>query len=291
MKRYQYALLVVGTTFLMGVAFPIGGIGMRYASPLLLMSLRFLVAGVLMAAFVAAARRRQPNGLKLWLRLLVIGCCQTAGAMGFAYYAMQWITSGEAAILTFTNPLLVIVLSTLLLGARYRIAQWFGVVLGLLGVAVTFGSNLSLEPGMIIGFMSGVSFAAATLFVRRWGSGFDTWVMTAYQMLLGGLVLLAASALLEKPHFTLAWTSVMVVLGLAVFCSIVQFSCWYYLLGIGDPGKTSSYLFLAPMFGVLSGWALLGEKLEWYVGAGALLICAGIYLVNRPRITASVNSQ
>jgi len=156
MKSYSYTLLVVGTTFLMGVAFPIGGIGMRYASPLLLMSLRFLVAGVLMAAFVAAARRRQPKGLKQWLQLLLIGCCQTAGALGLAYYAMHWITSGEAAILTFLNPLLVIVLSTLLLGARYGIAQWLGVALGLSGVVVTFGSRLSLEPGMIIGFMSGV---------------------------------------------------------------------------------------------------------------------------------------
>ena len=52
---------------------------------------------------------------------------------------MRWITSSETAILTFVNPLLVIVLGTLLTGAVYRLRQWAGVAVGFLGVAVTFG--------------------------------------------------------------------------------------------------------------------------------------------------------
>lgn len=59
---------------------------------------------------------------------------------------------------------------------------------------------------------------------------------------------------METPQLTFNLTSVSVVLYLAIMGSIVQFAAWYYLLSHGDPGKTSAYLFLAPFFGVLSGF-------------------------------------
>jgi probable blue pigment (indigoidine) exporter len=62
--------------------------------------------------------------------------------------------------------------------------------------------------------------------------------------------------------------------------SIVQFATWYYLLSRGDPGKTSAFLFLAPFFGVLSGWLILGEVIHSYVYLGGLCIFIGIFLVN-----------
>ena len=71
-----------------------------------------------------------------------------------------------------------------------------------------------------------------------------------------------------------------VVLWLAILCSIIQFTMWFYLLNTGDPAKTSSFLFLVPLFGVLSSWLLLGEKIQWYVGVGGAFICLGIFLVN-----------
>jgi len=60
----------------------------------------------------------------------------------------------------------------------------------------------------------------------------------------------------------------------------VQTSVWYYLLQRGDPGETSSCLFLAPLFGVLTSWILLGEQMNEYVAIGGLLICVGVFLVN-----------
>lgn len=76
-------------------------------------------------------------------------------------------------------------------------------------------------------------------------------------------------------------TSIVVVVWLAIMCSIVQFSVWFYLLDQGEPGKTSSFLFLAPIFGVLSSWILLGEHVAWEAVAGCVLVCLGIYWVNR----------
>ncbi|MED4163735.1 DMT family transporter [Halalkalibacterium halodurans] len=73
----------------------------------------------------------------------------------------------------------------------------------------------------------------------------------------------------------------VILLWLSIMSSIVQFASWYYLLQKGDPGKTSAFLFLAPFFGVLSGWALLDETLSFSIVVGGLFIISGIYLVNR----------
>jgi drug/metabolite transporter (DMT)-like permease len=278
MNKLQYIALVVLTTLLMGVAFPVGKIGLAYAPPFLMMGMRFVLAGVLLALF--AAKKPQPRGGKMWLRAAAIGLFQSAGVMGCAYYSMRWITSSESSIITCTNPLLVIVLGTLLTGAAYRARQWLGVAVGFIGVAFAFGFHMSLQPGTFIGFAGAFSFAIATLLVKRWGAAFDMTVLAAYQMLAGGVALLLLSVCTEHPHFDVNAVSVTVLLWLAILCSGVQFPLWFYLLRSGDPAKTSAFLFLVPLFGVLFSWLLLGERVVWNLGVGGAFICVGIFLVN-----------
>jgi probable blue pigment (indigoidine) exporter len=91
----------------------------------------------------------------------------------------------------------------------------------------------------------------------------------------------------ESPHIKINFTSIGVIIYLAILGSIVQFATWYYLLRKGDPWKTSAFLFLAPFFGVLSGWLFLGEVIHWYAYIGGICFFIGIFLVNwtkRPKI-------
>src|SRR5699024_12368668 len=99
--------------------------------------------------------------------------------------------------------------------------------------------------------MSAVAWAIGTLLIKTWGARIDVWVLTAYQMLFGGLILFIASFFLESPFFEVNMSSMFILLWLAIMASVVQFAIWFYLLHIGDPGKTSAFLFLAPFFGVL----------------------------------------
>ncbi|WP_301168763.1 DMT family transporter [Brevibacillus nitrificans] len=278
MHKLKYACLIIVTTFLMGIAFPVGKIGLSYAPPFLLMGMRFVLAGGLLALF--CYKRKQPLGKMQWLQAAIIGLFQFAGVMGCAFFSMRWISASESAILTTSSPLFVIIMGTLIAGAVYRVRQWLGVAIGFVGVAIALGFHLGMQPGTFISLAGAVSFASATLFIKRWSPNFDLNVLAAYQMLTGGIVLLLMSFVTEHPFFTVNVTSVAVVLWLAVMCSIVQFTLWFSLLHRGDPGKTSSFLFLVPLFGVFTSWLLLGERVEWYVGAGGLLIGIGIFLVN-----------
>ncbi|REE77740.1 threonine/homoserine efflux transporter RhtA [Paenibacillus taihuensis] len=277
-NNFQYLGLVLLATMLMGIAFPIGKLGLLYAPPFFLMGIRYIMAGGILALIVK--RKPLPKSLKQWIQVFIIGLLQSAGVMGCVYYSMQWISSSESAILTFMSPLLVIILSTILLGNHYRFQVWIGVCFGFVGVFLTFGFNMNISTGTIIGFMGAVCFALSTILVKRWGQVFEMQVLTAYQMLSGGIVLIILSLLLEHSYFIFSLNSVFILLFLVILCSIVQFSVWFYLLQKGDPGKTSSFLFLAPFFGVISSWLLLGEQLKWYVGLGGVFIGTGVFLVN-----------
>ncbi|MBB6734193.1 DMT family transporter [Cohnella zeiphila] len=279
MNRMTYSVFIIAITLMMGLSFPIVRIGMNDgASPFMLMGVRFLFAGGIMA--LAMMRRPQPRGAKQWGKIVLLGVVNMAGVMGSASFSMRWITSGESAILTFTNPLLVIVISALFLAVRYRARQWIGTVLGLAGVVITFGTGLNVSTGTFIGLLSALFFAVGTLLAKRWGDEFDTFVLAGYQMLVGGLVLLGLSAMAEHPRLPADATSFGVLTYLVLFSSIVQFALWFYLLKKTDPARTSAFLFLAPFFGVLGGWAMIGEPMHWYVAAGGALICLGIFLVN-----------
>lgn len=280
MNRLVYSLLVVVTTALMGSSFAVGKIGLEYASPLLLVGIRFTLAGFMMA--LAVIGRPHPRRLADWLRMALIGAMQTAGVMGCIFVSMRTITAAESSILTFVNPLIVIVLATAILRSRYSLRQWSGVGIGFIGVFIALGLRLDLRTGTWIGLLGAVFWAIATLLVTVWRRRFDVWVLTAYQMLFGGLLLLASSPLLEKPAFDWTVQAGAIILWLAVMGSIVQFAIWFYLLRHGDPAKTSAFLFLAPFFGVVFGWLLLGEVVQPYVYVGSLMIFAGIFLVNWP---------
>ena len=264
----------------MGSSFTIVKMGLTFSSPLLLAALRFLVAGIVMAVFVLLFKRPHPKEWISWGKVVLIGSLQTAGVMGCIFLSLRTITAGESSILTFTNPLLVVIFATLFLKSRYRLYQWGGVLMGLIGVSITIGAQIEFKVGIIYGIFSAVFWAVSTLLVNQWGASFDTWVLSAYQMLFGGLILLAASFMLEEPLFDMNGESLLILLWLGIMSSVVQFAVWYYLLQNGEPGKTSSFLFLAPFFGVMTGWLLLDDPLYPSILVGGLLIIIGIYLVN-----------
>ncbi|MFS0763344.1 DMT family transporter [Peribacillus phoenicis] len=280
MNVYKFTVLILLTTFLMGSSFAVVKIGLPYSSPLLLAALRFTLAGLIMAMIVIFLKRPHPNSKGDWIKMLIIGTFQTAGVMGCIFLSLRTITASESSILTFTNPLLVVVFGTIFSQTRYKLYQWFGVLLGLVGVIITMGAQLEFKVGILFGILSSVFWAISTLLAKKWGAISDTWVLSAYQMLFGGLLLLLGSFILEKPFFILNGNSLFILLWLSIMSSIVQFAVWYYLLQKSDPGKTSAFLFLAPFFGVLSGWALLGEQIYTSLLIGGLFIIIGIYLVN-----------
>lgn len=277
-------MMTVSTMLVAGLNFPIGKMALSFGSPFILLAIRFIGAGLLMLPFIL--KRPHPRSAVSWLKVATIGLFQSALVMTGIYISMKTITSGSSSILSSTNPIWFIVFSALVLRTRYHDLQWVGVAIGFAGVAMSQGFQLDWQVGFWYALGAGMAWGLATLLTARWGKAYDSYVLAAYQMLFGGILLLIASPFFEQPFFvwdpSQLFREVFIIGWMILMSSIFQFITWYYVLRNADPAKANAFLFLIPMFGALSGWGLLGETLHWYTLAGMLCICLGIYLVNRP---------
>jgi probable blue pigment (indigoidine) exporter len=284
MSKITYFSFVVMATFLMGSSFAVGKLALEYMPPLFLVAMRFGIAGLIMAPVLLALKKPFPRGSIEWMKVAVIGTLQTAGVMAFIFLGLEYIPSGMSSVITFTNPLLVVFLSAWLLGERLTPIQIGGVVLGIMGVAMAVLGETDWNVGLLIAFGAPVSWALATIFIKKWGAFVPALVMSGLQMGFGSIVLFVLAFLLEDPA-QIVWNtqSTLLLLWLGIPASVVQFSLWMYVLSQGEAAKTSSYLFLAPLFGVLTGAVLLGERLGWLQWAGGLFVIASLFVVQRAR--------
>ncbi|MXQ55020.1 DMT family transporter [Shimazuella alba] len=284
MNRSLLLPLILISTLVAGLNYPIGKMGLSFSSPYLLLAIRFLGAFVLMLPFIISLPH--PKRFMPWLKIAMIGFFQSTLVLGMIYFSMHTITSANASILSSTNPIWLVLIQSLFLRVRYRRLQWMGVVLGFVGVVCTQGFHFQFQPGTLFALLAGLCWAIATLLTKHWGETIHTWVLTTYQMGFGGLFLVIASLVLEQPMFTLQQVSIFqvvwILLYLIIMSSIVQFVTWFYLIKNHDPAKISSFLFLVPLFGTVGGWLILNEALHWYVGLGAIFIALGIFFVNQP---------
>src|SRR5699024_2994584 len=169
---------------------------------------------------------------------------------------------------------------TFILKLCYIRFQWYGFILRVIGPIITLAAHVSTNISTQLILKSAVPWTMKTLLIKTYGAKIDGSVINNYSMLFEDLNLFISCFFLESPFFEVNMSSMFILLWLAIMASVVQFAIWFYLLHIGDPGKTSAFLFLAPFFGVLSGWVLLQEPIEWYVILGGCFIFIGIFFSN-----------
>lgn len=296
LRSSSFTATLLAATFLMGSGFVAakiliaGGI-----PPLVLVGWRFLVAALatlpLIAWFSESTRAALlPKGIGLReLRLLaLIGGFQTAGVMCFLFYAMRFVSASTAAILLFTNPLWVALLGRVLLDEALHGAKLIALVTGVAGVALALGS--AADPAsvhaQIVGELDGLAaalcWAIATIITKKAKLPMSPWALSFWQMLIGACCVLgiAYTCGLHWPASTTAeqwgW-----FLYLSIPASTVSFGLWSVALSRGGATRTSSYLFLAPMFAVLSSFAILHTALSWMQATGGALVGLSIWLINR----------
>lgn len=289
MSPLKYFSFVFLATFLMGSSFGIGKITIQYIPPLHLIAFRFAIAFVVMIPVLALLHHPFPKRLKDWGKAALIGALQTAGVMASIFIGLKYIPSGMSSVITFTNPLLVVFLSSLFLRERLGWLQILGVALGIVGVGLAVVGETSWNIGIAIACIAPISWAFATILVKKWGASFDKMVLSGLQMGFGSLILFVVAWYFE-PNAQIIWSyhSVGLLLWLGIPASVVQFTLWFLVLSDGGAAKTSSYLFLAPIFGILTGMVLLDERLKWIQVVGGALVIFSLYVVNQKAPGAKV---
>lgn len=214
-----------------------------------------------------------------------------AGEFLMVGLGLQYTSASHLVVFVYTAPVFTALgLHARVAGERLQPPQWAGVLLAFAGIALAFSDGLSGASaswrtllGDTLGIVGGLLWAATTLLIR--GSTLSEAPATQtllYQLVVGAVLLaLVGAGMGEWPRIAmtpLAWAS-LAFQGIVV--AFASFLTWFWLLRHYLASRLSAFSFLTPLFGVAFGVSLLGEPLDPRFVIGALLVLAGIGLVNR----------
>jgi len=295
-RTVSFVLTLLAATFLMGSSFVAGKILVAAGyPPMVLVGWRFLVAALATLPLVAIyegslGQALIPAGLSARDAALVavIGLFQTAGVMSLLFYSMRTISASSAAILLFTNPIWVALMGRLFLGEALFGRRIVGLLLGIAGVVLAIGAGPGalvgdgVEIGEATGLASAFCWSISTIINKRARLRIGTWALTFWQMLIGSLLVLAVAYAMGQ-HWPDATTPAHWgwFFYLSIPASTGSFGLWFVALSQGGATRTSSYLFLAPLFAVICSFLVLDTALTWPQALGGLLIGGAVWLVNR----------
>jgi drug/metabolite transporter (DMT)-like permease len=249
---------------------------------------RFLLAGIGVALAAWLLQKKFPVPPRGQLRqVFLLGIAQTSLQYVFFYIGLAYTTGVRASILNATTTFFSVLLAHFLYkDDRLSARKAAGCALGLAGVlavnadASLLGSGVSLQgEGFIV--LAAFVLSAASIYGKRVSQRMDAMTMTAWQLAIGGLVLLAAGYATGGSLGRLDLASSLLLVYLAAL-SAVAFTLWSLLLKHNPVGLVSMFAFLVPLFGAaLSGIWLDEDVLTWTNLAALVLVCAGVLLVTR----------
>lgn len=283
--------LAVGMMVFITLSWGLNQVAIKVANsgynPILLTVARSLVGGALV--FMWCLWRRIP----LFERdgTLVSGII--VGALfGFEFAlifaGLDYTTAARGTLMVNTMPFWVLVGAHFLLGERLTVQKTVGVALAFAGVCLVFSDKLSAPgPEGLIGdlmcLVAGMFWAATILVIKRSKLTSASAEKTLlYQLLVSAVILVPFVPLAGPLLRDVSTLATAAFLYQAVFVVAFTYVLWFWLMRVYPASGLSSFAFLTPAFGVLSGWLLLNEPLSVRIWAALLLIAAGILVVNRP---------
>ncbi|MEM0936461.1 MAG: DMT family transporter [Pseudomonadota bacterium] len=256
------------------------------APPLVALSVRFLLSGLIAVGIAAALGQSWRLTREQAVGTILFGICQNALYLGLNFVAMQTIDASLAAIIASTMPLLVAVAAWLAFGEQLSFRGIAGLCAGFAGVALIMGTRLQggADPVAVLLCILGVlALTFATLALRGASSGGNILMIVGLQMLVGSAALFIPAALLETWSFTPSWT----LLGAFVYTTLVPGLAatlvWFWLVRRIGATRAATFHFLNPFLGVAFAALLLGEAIGWFDVVGVLIIAGGILAVQVSR--------
>ncbi|MEI7265866.1 DMT family transporter [Pectobacterium versatile] len=249
---------------------------------------RFAFAGLLLlvlAVFSGRSIGRFQRGQLV--QLTTLGIFQTSLQYVFFYIGLAYTTGVKGSIMNATSTFFSVLLAHYLYqNDKLNINKLAGCILGFAGVMVVNINSNGMNVGFTLlgdGFVVIAAFilSASTIYGKRISQTMDPTVMTGYQLAIGGIILTISGYCTGGTLIIPDWKAVL-MLGYLILLSSVAFSLWSQLLKYNRVGMVAPFNFLIPVSGSLLSALFLNESiLEWKYFFALVLVCSGIWLVNR----------
>jgi drug/metabolite transporter (DMT)-like permease len=280
-------LYIVVFCLLWSFAFVAGKIGVTYCPPLILLAVRFSLAGILILGITALRRERWSLSRRDTLAFALIGVANNALYLGLGYTGLQTVSAGLGGLIVSANPVFTAVFAALLLNEQLTWRKIAGLVLGIIGVGLIVWHRMSVGTdslhGILFTFASLASIVAGTILFKLLAPKGSLWIGNGVQNIAAGIVLIPFAFTLSSvndivPNLPLFASFAFLTLGGSVLAYVI----WFHLLRVCGATAASAYHFLMPPLAMMFAWMVLDEHVELRDLLGIVPVAIGIYLVTRP---------
>ncbi|MGR0277528.1 DMT family transporter [Marinomonas dokdonensis] len=295
-RRYVVFACAVLCTILWGSSYPAIKTGYELLniprgdipSLMVFAGMRFLLAGLFLIFINKLLKRPSlPLNWQNVRQLSLLGATQTCLQYVFFYIGVANTTGVKASIMNATGTFFSVILAHYLYhNDKLNQRKLVGCLVGFAGVFMVNFSDSLLSIDFTLAGEGAVVFAAfilaaGSIYGKRVSQNMDAMQMTAWQLAIGGLILLVIGYGLGGQSGDFGFSATLLLMYLALLSSIA-FAVWSLLLKYNPVGMITIFNFLIPIFGtLLSGLFLQEAFLEWKNLIALLLVCFGIYLVTR----------
>lgn len=261
-----------------------------YHAPTLFAALRFDIAGALILG-IAIVRRAtlRPKGSRQWLAIGIAAALNVGAYHAFLFWGQRFTSEAVASVIVGLNPLITTLLSRVLLNDErvgWGGALGLGLALsGIVTLALLKGGSILDAQGMgeLAVVAAVASWSLGSTLVRRTKHGMDVFAFTAWQMLVGAVLLHASSLALEgRPPIAWDRNAWLALVYLAVVSSALGFIVYFTVLERVGPIRSNLVSNIAPVFAALAGLVVLHDPVEVRAFLAFALIVSGFWLVARP---------
>jgi drug/metabolite transporter (DMT)-like permease len=288
-------LILIGAGFVLCWAsgFVVPRVFVPYCEPLTFVAIRNGGAALVLIALALLFQGKWPRERADIAGLLWAGACLQGFALMGLYWAVYWgLPVGIAALVGGLQPAFTALFAAALVGEEIGVAQWAGVALGFVGLAVAVWPKVELERAgieLLMCALGGVAcMAYASVYQKQFADVGDPWTRTALLFIGASGPALVGAMLLEHGH--VVWNAPMIAVYLwsVVALAVGATMGLLFLIERGQASRAASLIYLVPPTSALMAYAAFGETISAVQMLGFAVSAAGVALVQFARAPTSL---
>ncbi len=256
-----------------------------HAPPLTFLLYRFAGVIIVLLPVIALTRAPWPRTARAWRDIAIVGVLLQAIYLGGVWMAIALgMPAALSSLLVGTQPLLTAAFA-FSVGERVSRLQWFGLLLGVAGVALVLSDRLTLAGvgplAMGVNAVALLGITAGTLYQKRHGAHVDLRTGSLIQFAASFVVLLPIAIAFESLEVDHSFEFWLALAWSIVALSLVAISLLLVMIRRGRATEVASLMYVTPAATAILAWLIFGERLGALAWTGVLVTMAGVALVVR----------
>ncbi|MFO8062111.1 MAG: DMT family transporter [bacterium] len=280
-----FALLVA---IIWGVSFVATKIVVEQIPPATIGFLRFVIAYISLTVIVKMQGKREKIARPDRFPVIMMGLTGVTLYFLFENYGLQYTSAANGSLIVSTVPIFTIIFNRIFLKERFSPVTIIGIILSFIGIYILiFGFSGSMElnlRGDIVMFLSVVSWIGYTYYAKNTRRNYGVLTVTRELSLWGAVFFIpfVIYDCISNPAF-ITNTDISVIIPLVylgIICSAIAYLMWNKALKEEDAHLVNAFIYLIPLFSIITEVIYTGEMPRLRVYISAPLIIAGLFIAH-----------